>query len=370
MADFREEVAVIGGGTAGMIAAKGLAAQGIGTVVYEQKQVLGVPIRASGILSLKGLEGLGIGYEKAVTNTLCGADLHAAGKTMRIRTREPVAVVLNRKFLNDICRDEAAAEGAKIEMRRRITGAELESLANDKIIVGADGAISSVARHFSMGSVERHFTTYKAEFNTGIPDPTVVELFFDRKLAPGLFAWLCPNAKDILEVGIGMDANRGNVKAAFDRFMKTDAVAEAVGGGKLMEKGASIIPVGLRKRIVDTRRKVLLVGDAAGQVKHSTGGGIIFGGNAAIMAADAITSHVNHGEDLRAYERAFMKNYRMEIMLHYFANRFYSSLSAQNLGRTISLMNGLGIDRFLGEYGDMDRPSLTVKRFFLRGLVG
>ena len=40
------------------------------------------------------------------------------------------------------------------------------------------------------------------------------------------------------------------------------------------------------------------------------------------------------------------------------------------MGNVITALNALGIDRFLSVYGDMDRPSLILKRFFLRGLVG
>jgi hypothetical protein len=47
----------------------------------------------------------------------------------------------------------------------------------------------------------------------------------------------------------------------------------------------------------------------------------------------------------------------------------YSALGPEVLGNVITAMNALGVDRFLGAYGDMDRPSLVIKRFFLRGLA-
>jgi digeranylgeranylglycerophospholipid reductase len=366
---LKEKVAVIGAGTAGLILARETAARGINTTVYDQKKVLGVPVRASGILSIKGLEGLGIDYLGGVTNTLYGARVHAGKQVMNIRSRRPVAVVLDRRKLNEICFDDAVAEGAAVRKGRRISDNILDGISKESIVVGADGAISSVARHFSMGPVGRFVTTYKADFRVKIDDPGMVDLFFDNELTQGLFAWLCPNADDILEVGVGIDSQSGNARKAFEKFLLRKEVGKMLHNARLMDEGASIIPTGLRKRIVDNEREVLLVGDAAGQVKHTTGGGIIFGGHAALIAAGVIEEHIRNGADLSLYEKAFKKQFGNEMMLHHMIQRFYSSISSARLGNLMSLLNALGIESFLGEYGDMDRPSLMMKRFFLRGLV-
>lgn len=366
---LKEHVAIVGGGTAGMIAARALSRRGIKTTVYEQKSVIGYPIHASGILSLNGLSGLGIDYRGAMTNTLRGANLHAAGGTLRVMTREPVAAVLDRKRLNEICRDEAEDAGANVAVRRRITPSDLNSMGKDNVIVGADGAVSAVARHFSMGRIARHVLTFKAEYNISAQEPEVVDLFFDRRIYKGLFAWICPNAKDIVEIGIGVDSGFMNSKLAFERFLQTKEVAGLIDGSRPMAEGASMIPMARRERIVDEEREVLLVGDAAGQVKATTGGGIIFGGNAALMAARAIDARMKEGKNLSDYERMYMNEYGMEMRLHSFVNKFYSSMSPGGLAKMIKLAKAVGMEGFLSKYGDMDLPSLMIKRFFLRSLA-
>ena len=367
---MKDTVAIIGGGTAGLIAAKRLARMGIKTTVFDQKKVLGVPVRASGILSIDGLETLGIDYFRSITNTLSGADLHAGGEVMRVRAHRPMAYVLDRRKLNEICREEAEDAGARIELGRQIAGAEMQKLSRSNIIIGADGAISAVARHFSMGAIGRYITTYKAEYASRAAEPGIASLFFDNKIAPGLFGWLCPNTRDILEVGIGIDSRHGNAKAAFDSFIGIDAVKDAIGAGQMLNGYASIIPSMLRERIVDPVREVLLVGDAAGQVKPTTGGGIIFGGNAARIAAFCINEHLIGGSSLKTYLDGFMDEYGLELRLHSAINGFYSSAWGRTLGGILAISNPIGIDRFLGRYGDMDRPSLIMKRFFLGSLAG
>ena len=87
------------------------------------------------------------------------------------------------------------------------------------------------------------------------------------------------------------------------------------------------------------------------------------------MAAETVYRHLNGSAKLSEYESAFRRAYGLDIMLHSLINNLYTSLSPENLGRITSVLNVFGIDRFLGAYGDMDRPSLIMKRFFLRSLA-
>lgn len=366
---MKDGVAIIGAGTAGLILGRNLSRRGIKAAVYDQKSVLGVPVRASGIVSINGLRSMGIESGRAVTNTLRGARIHSGRSVMRILSKEPVARVLDRRVLAEICADEAEREGAALVKETRITGGRLDEMCRVALIAGADGPVSTVASHFGMGAIGRHVLTYKAEFNVSVADPESVDLFFDNREFPGLFAWACPNSKDILEIGVGIDSRRGNSKKAFERFVGMAAVKEMVDGSKRIENGASMIPMQLRESIVDADRGVMLIGDAAGQVKGTTGGGIVYGTGAASVAADVICRSMKGECSIAEYERLFRKGYGREIMLHSMINRVYSSLGSVALGRVIKAMNFMGIDSFFSKYGDMDLPSLVIKRFFVRGLA-
>jgi flavin-dependent dehydrogenase len=362
-------VSIVGAGTSGLIAAKRLGELGVRARVYEQKAVLGLPVRASGIVSITGLATLGVDYSASITNTLHGANIHAAGKTMRVRAEKAVAHVLDRKKLNDICHDNAVGSGADVITGNRIAGAALERMSEEGVVIGADGAVSSVAAHFSMGRTPRHVLTWKAEYNIRAPEEGVVDLFFDNNCCKGLFAWLCPNSKDILEVGVGIDPRYGNSRAAFSRFIAKKEIRDIIGSGKPLSEGAAMIPMALRKKVADESKRVLLVGDAAGHVKPTTGGGIVFGGNGAMMAADVVSSYLDGKGDLQEYGYMFAKRYGMDIAMHSLINKVYSYAPHPVLGASISMMNALGMDRFLGRYGDMDRPTVMLKRFFLRSLA-
>ena len=276
---MRYLISIVGAGTSGLIAARKLGELGFESTVYDQKLVLGLPVRASGILSVTGMKSLGMDYSKCTTNTLYGANIHSGGKVLRVVSKKPVANVLNRKKLNDACYNQAVKAGAKL-VTKRITGAELDQMAGKGVIIGADGAVSSVAKHFGFGEIKKFVLTYKAEFEADAPEDGVVDLFIDRSEYGGLFAWTCPNGNNLLEVGVGIYSGLGNAKTAFDRFLGSKAIADLVKNRRPVTEGASIIPLSMRSRIVDEKHGVMLVGDAAGQVKPTTGGGVYLGATA------------------------------------------------------------------------------------------
>ena len=368
MPNEKDHASVVGAGTAGLIAARRLAELGVEVSVYEQKRLPGRPVRASGIVSRTGLQSLGVGYSGAVTNTLHGARIHAGKSSLSAYSRKAMAHVVDRERLSDICHDEAVAAGAEVSLRRRITGGGLASLSESGIVVGADGAVSSVARHFGMGSIPDYCVTYKADYDISAADPGVVDIFLNNSISKGLFGWICPNSKDIVEVGVGLSHNHGNAKKAFDRLMSLPGVSDIVSGKKPLSEGASIIPMGLRRKIVDRARGVLLVGDAAGQVKPSTGGGIVFGGNAALLAAEGIRKEIDGEEGISWYEKEYVKRYSLDTQLHAMIRWVYSNMGAGGLESMLGVMSYLGVGSMLGKYGEMDMPSRIVGNV-VRGLA-
>jgi flavin-dependent dehydrogenase len=367
---MKGRVAVVGAGTSGLLTARRLNELSVDAVVYEQRVRPGYPVSASGILSIGGLSTLGIGYRGAVTNTLYGARLHMGRETIEVRSRRAVARVLDRSKLNEICYEECERSGVEIKVGRRVDATLLGELSKDRIIVGADGVVSTVARHFDFPPISRHILTYRVEYEHGsLDDNRAVELFFDNSVTPGFFGWVSPVSEVVCEAGVGIDSRKGNSKKAFEGFVKLDSVRKLIGKGRIINEGAGVIPVGLRRHFVDEKREVLLVGDAAGQVKPTTGGGVIFGGNGALLAANAIHDYINQNGQLIDYEKRWRREFEKEIRLHSFLHTLYASLDKKQLERIAGILKATRFDRFLDRYGDMDRPSVMIKRFFFRDML-
>lgn len=361
-----QNVKIVGGGIVGLHLARRLSENGIETELYESKRdITEGADKASGILSINGLKKTGLDYQDSIVNTLYGAYLVADEEKLKIASRTPMAYVLDRKKLAKSCEHAARKAGAKIILGKRMSKGELQELASDKsnIVIGADGAVSMVGSTFGFPHIKEYVLTYKAEFKSQkIEDTGMVGLYFSKSFAKGLFGWHVPYSNNIVELGLGID-HRAKVtsSAAFRKFVESEAsrsVVKTVGGP--ISAHASIIPISTRGKTV--KGNVALVGDAAGQVKATTGGGIIYG----CLCADTLTKVIKSGKPLSEYEKRWRAAYGRDLAFHRMAHSYYSK---SNLQRTFKILKVLGMDSFLGKYGDMDSPSLMLKRFLFRGLA-
>ncbi len=361
-----KKVIIVGGGIVGLHLARRLAERDVDVELCESKRDVSEGAdKASGILSISGLKKIGLDYEDSIVNTLNGAYLVAGREKLEIASKSPIAYVLDRKSLAKSAERAARKAGATITLGRRLTKERLQELAEDKgnTIIGADGAVSAVASAFGFPGIREYVLTYKAEFRSDkIENTGMVGLYFSRGFAKGLFGWHVPYSKSTVELGLGIDHRaRITSSAAFLAFMKDDASRSVVKtSGSPLSSHASIIPLSTRLKTV--KGNVALVGDAAGQVKATTGGGIIYG----CLCADTLSKVIGEGRPLAEYEKAWRAAYGRDLGFHKLAHSYYSN---SDLQRTFRILRMLGMDGFLGKYGDMDSPSLILKRFLLRGMA-
>ncbi|MDE1865335.1 MAG: NAD(P)/FAD-dependent oxidoreductase [Candidatus Micrarchaeota archaeon] len=357
---------IVGGGVVGLHLARRLAERGEEVELHEsRREVSEGADRASGILSISGLKKIGLDHEDSIVNTLYGAYLVAGSERLRIASGRPMAYVLDRKRLAKSCERAAIKAGARIRLGSRLVKTDLQEMSHDRsnLIIGADGAVSMVASTFGFPAIREYVLTYKAEFRSEeIEETGMVGLYFSRGFAKGLFGWHVPYSSDTVELGLGIDHRaRLTSSAAFSYFMKDKASTSVVKTrGRALSSHASMIPLSTRPKTA--KGNVALVGDAAGQVKATTGGGIIYG----CLCAETLSRTISSGKPLSEYERSWRASYGRDLGFHRLAHSYYSK---GNLQRTFRILKVLGMDGFLARYGDMDSPSLILKRFLLRGLA-
>ncbi|MGI0133788.1 MAG: NAD(P)/FAD-dependent oxidoreductase, partial [Candidatus Micrarchaeaceae archaeon] len=249
------EVTIIGAGVIGLTLARDLASRGIAVTVYDsKKKVSDGAAKASGIFSVVGLERSGIPYKKALVNTLNGATLWAGRESLRVKSKDTKAYVLDRGEMAEICKDEAEGAGAMVVLGKRMDRERLHGIASDKnnILVGADGAVSTVASSFNFPSTKEHILTYKVEYDrASIQDRHMVGLYFSNRIAYRFFGWSCPYSDKRIELGIGI-SSRAKITSitAFRRFVGSGMVDDAVRGARQRDGFASIIPLSARARTV------------------------------------------------------------------------------------------------------------------------
>jgi len=327
---------IIGSGIAGCYLGKLLGRQEI----WEKNKTI-VEKPCSSLLSKTGLGALDIYYDNCVLNEIRGARFFSDKKEFSVEKKNTQAFVLDRLKLQKELAKEAEDEGCRIKYGKAWNGQK------DEFIIGADGALSAVAK--SMGVRHSYILAYqvKAQLKRKI-NPDFVQLYFGN-FAPGFFGWLIPFDERNVEIGLGV--SRGNPKMNFDSFSKRFQIKKT----KAIQ--SALIPIFDPGQKTVSGNKVL-VGDSAGQVKATTGGGIIFGCKCAEILAEAIDRR-----DLAYYEKEWRKSYGRDLKMHLKLRRFLDKIDYNELFLKIGENR---VDELIEEYGDMDHPGGLVKRLLVK----
>jgi len=334
----RLQVAVIGGSASGFFTASLLARAGCAVEVLERSDQLDPTPRTlivtSHMRTLVGKVG-----EAAVVNEIRKFELFTDGRSAQVPLDRPDLIVERSLLIRDLARD-AQSHGAKISFGNRFvdlksngTGlrvsveraqdARVKDLHAD-VVVGADGALSRVAQNAGW---PRQPTVPLVQAIVRVPadmSPNTVRVWFVPDDTP-YFYWLIPESSERAVLGlIGEDGQE--TRRCLERFM------EKRGFTPLGYQGARI-PVYDRWTPVERRvgaGRVYLVGDAAGQVKVSTVGGIVTGFRGAIGVSESIMN----GEESRE-----LRSLRRELDLHLLIRKTIHQFKQADYSRLVDLMN-------------------------------
>ncbi|VVB66528.1 Digeranylgeranylglycerophospholipid reductase [Candidatus Gugararchaeum adminiculabundum] len=354
------DVHIVGAGPAGSMAAKSAAESGLRVLVSEQHAKIGEPVQCSGHISASGMreiEKMGVPYEKTVLNKIHGCTAYGKNNNFHVRSREPKALVIDRAELDVLFSQAAQDAGAEIKMCDNVKSVSDLHAQN---VIGADGANSQIARLFNFDAIEmrNYVMCMQADCNYSLPVKDEVDVHLSQEIAPGFFGWAIPVNEEVTKIGLGVRAGLP-VRDYFNRFIQ-QKYPEA--RGKEISKLAGLIPLKPRKKTAITnihgKRNILLVGDAAGQVKASTGGGVLFGAVCGKFAGELIAKETAATE----YERAWRARFQADLSLHYGARRLLNTLGDVRLDQLLNMARMLKADSFLEKYGDMDFPSRTLRQ--------
>jgi digeranylgeranylglycerophospholipid reductase len=352
MPDNPADVLVVGGGPAGLFAAERLARAGVHAVVCEEHAIVGDPVHCTGILAAESFDQFDLPRD-AILNTLTAARfVSPSGITVRHETSTPLAAVIDRAAFDRSLARRAAAAGAEIHIGSRVSALEFERSCvhaivgtmrlRARLVLLACGANYAFQRRIGLGVPKLYLQTAQRE----LPAERLadVELHFGRYLAPRGFAWAVPVTRpDGLYVRIGIMAERdalGGYLHMVERMRRPLGIA--ADGARPRQK---ILPLGAIDRTVGER--VMAIGDAAGLVKPTTGGGIYYSIVSAALAADvaidALWRDRLDARTLSAYERAWRRQLHDEFTAQRALRDVATRLTDEGIDRLFELAQTDGI---------------------------
>ncbi len=280
------DVAIIGAGPSGSKTAELIARNGASVLLIEEHEKIGFPVQCTGINSHRILPLSEVSNGIVLNHVNTARFYSQSGKFLELKSKNPVYVI-DRKRLDEEIAKRAKKAGTDIITSTRFEGFErktnyLEIKTNHgrfkaKLLVGADGPNSTVAKSAGLALPKEYVVGYQETIKHDFAE-NIVELWFGSSITPDFFAWVVPENEKWARVGLAAKQDAVHYFRNFikKRFKQTFEKKDILGG---------IIRYGLIKDSVAAR--VLLVGDAASQVKPYSGGGIIYGLIGANFVANA-----------------------------------------------------------------------------------
>jgi geranylgeranyl reductase family protein len=378
------DIVVIGAGPAGLIAAREAAEGGAEVTVLEEHREIGVPCHCAGLLSIKGLKDIAITLNADfVQNKLRGARFHSpSGLSFTVEREEYVACVVDRTEFDKFLAQQAVHAGAEIKLQSRVQNAERHDEGigvsgpwgsnNASVVIDAEGVDSRLVEKMGLTPLKPKCILPALQFEVADVDldPAYAEIHVGRKVAPGFFAWVIPLSGNSARVGL---ACRGvNPREKLEIFVKKrfDKCSRiSVSSGCVISCGP--IP----RTYADN---FLVVGDAAGQSKSTTGGGVILGGICASfagsVAAEAVKNRIYTSAFLRKYETLWKKRLGKEFRIMRLARNILNRLSDETIDKIFKIVIEKNLQAEFSMKGDMDFQSnllsaLGKKKDLLRILL-
>ena len=377
------DVIVIGAGSTGLQTSKILSEAGLKVAVFEKKNEVGKHIICTGIVGKKAYTQFDLCNDSRLTDISTIKLISPKNECITWANAEPIAYVVNRELFNSYLKQLAQEQGTSIKLAHQVetvsikeNHVEITARVNNentrkymtKMLVIATGTDIRLLKHLGLGYPQHFLNAVQAEMEIEGIDSTMV--FVGNEIAPGSFAWVVPlNNNKMIKSNVSQPVSSyaGRTPArvglmtdkspwiCFDELLK-----------KLQRMGIKVLenyqvqhkPIaqGLVSRTFADR--VISVGEAAGQVKTTTGGGIYFGLIGAEIAARTIIKAFNNNDfsanTLSEYERLWKKTLRPEIEIGYYARKVFRKMNDNQIDKMFTIAQTDGVMPMVNSKADFD----------------
>ena len=372
-----DDVIVVGAGPAGNNTALGLLSRGYSVTVIDTRYNIGEKL-CTGIVGQECTRRFPLD-SSLIYREACTAEVIAPGNGhVRFEAAAPQARIVDRVAYVASFAHRAQASGANYLLGQRvlkvtsqtdgITVVTDRGTYRSRGLVLATGFGSSLTRQLGLGMVSDHVTGAQAEVSTnGVSE---IEVYLGQHVAPGFFSWLVPTAPGRALVGLLV---RRHAQAHLVEF-----IARRRREGKIADviREAACWGIPLRPLRRTYRDRVLVVGDAAGQVKPTTGGGIYYSLLASEIASQTLSEALAVGDlsatMLSRYQRRWKRVLSRELEIGYSARRLFEALNDQQISALVhqASANGTGSELVNSQDGSFDWHSHTIGKVMGHPVLG
>jgi digeranylgeranylglycerophospholipid reductase len=330
-----------------------LAALGYKVLVFERRPKVGDAACCTGIIGKECFERFPI-VNNGVLNQHSSAKFFSpSGKCLRLSKDTVQACVVDRPAFDRALAQKAQEQGAEYLLSTRVEDislrdncvkatVECRGETNDfegKMAVISSGFGASLPQRLGLGKISDFVLGAQAEVKVG--DLKEVEVYFGQEIAPGFFGWLVPTSDGKALAGLLSRRSPGS-------YLK-NLIAGLLAQGKIASDETRIVYGGIPLSPLPKtcRERIVVIGDAAGQVKPTTGGGVYYGLLCADIAADVVRDALKaddfSAKQLARYERGWKAKLSRELEIGYWARKTYERLDDRQIENIFDIIQANNI---------------------------
>ncbi len=357
---------VVGGGPAGSASARLLASKGHSVKVLEEHSCSGRPVQCAGLFSDDVLKMSGVSPD--ILNTLYGAEVvFPDGESVTVRSTTPKMRAVDRAEMDSLMAGAAIDAGAEYSYSDsrvshsfgadRVTVESRYGTLESRSIIGADGHTSAVAASLGNNGPKEYVRGIQADVKADFDLDGMFRARLGSRYAPGFFTWEF-SCGDFVRVGLCASWSAGPPYQYLKRMLD-----DLYPGCERLAMYSGKIPIGGRRITYGDR--CMLIGDAAGQVKPVSGGGLHPMLQAAPILSDVLSSALERDDlsarSLRPYETRCRETFGKELGRGYAMRRLYVRLKDDELSRAGGFCRREDVNTILNDT-DIDHPGAVMKR--------
>ncbi|HZY93595.1 MAG TPA: NAD(P)/FAD-dependent oxidoreductase [Candidatus Bathyarchaeia archaeon] len=373
------DVAVIGAGPAGVMAAWKAVQQGSRTILLERESNPGKKVCAEGVLGDVLSDAEIRPQPEFAINKIDGALLYGPDESKRVTVKGD-GYILDKPALLNVLAKRAEDAGAEVrygiavsDLRRENDGVRIEAKSEGqpftfdaRIVIGCDGTGSVVARRFFQRPNYQVIAAFQYNVvDCNVHDESKLEIFVGQNKAPAGYIWIFPKTKHTANVGIGLKGT--GAKRLLDIFIENHP--DTFSGSSIERSLAAPVPVGgeVDNYVADN---LMLCGDAAGQVIPLTGAGIHTGLVSGKIAGEVAGAAAKEGElkskRLSEYKNRFQALFGERISTSLKALESFERFSDEELNIITQYLDG----QDLVEMANGVNPSKAIRLLVRHPLLG
>ncbi len=381
------DVVIVGAGPAGSHLACCLAKEGLDVLLLEEHAEAGDGVICTGIIGREAYERFSL-PEEATLGSLRRVRFYSpSGKIVDYDAGAPLATIVSRKKFDAALARRAVTAGAELWTGSRVKDLEVEAkgvrleLRRDGAPVFLRARLCVLATGYGSGLIRRcGFTGPRHRIQGAqavVPyhpiqaDRDHAGIYLGSRFAPHGFGWSVPIGGGLARIGVVTDRLAPRyLRRILNRPDVRSHRASAANGSVQIQ--ACPIPVGTLDETVSDR--LMVVGEAAGQVKTTTQGGIYYGLLCAEFAAEAAAGAFRAGAFSRAalasYDKRWRAKLEAELKLGLLIREFYSELSDRQVDRLFDLARVEGVMPLIERNVNFDWHGPIIRSVLNNGFLG